>query len=103
AYFPSCTISVTTCTFRDVAFWPRVPVLLHSLRSPDSKLALKMILAEAVLVRNRRNRKQLCKGLLLRGFQCGIKARAAASFAALFSRPGNRPRPIDLEIRPTFP
>src|SRR5215510_10115081 len=47
AYFPSWTMSVTTWMFLSVAFWPRVPVLLHSLRSPVSKPALKMILAEA--------------------------------------------------------
>src|SRR5260370_40183048 len=47
AYFPSWTMSVTTWTFLGVAFWPRMPVLLHSLRSPVSKSALKMILAEA--------------------------------------------------------
>src|SRR5580692_11751543 len=47
AYFPSWTMSVTTWTFLGVAFWLRVPVLLHSLRSPVSKLALKMTLAEA--------------------------------------------------------
>src|SRR6266567_1321747 len=47
AYFPSWTMSVTTWTFLGVAFWPRVPVLLHSLRSPVSKSALKMILPEA--------------------------------------------------------
>src|SRR5437879_5969681 len=47
AYFPSWTMSVTTWTFLGVAFWPRAPVLLHSLRSPVSKSALKMTLAEA--------------------------------------------------------
>ena len=40
-------MSVTTWMFLGVAFWPRMPVWLHSLRSPVSKSALKMILAEA--------------------------------------------------------
>src|SRR5712672_3141679 len=40
-------MSVTTWTFLGVAFCPRVPVVLHSLRSPVSKSALKMTLAEA--------------------------------------------------------
>src|SRR4051794_36673258 len=39
-------MSVTTWILRGVAFWPRTP-LPHSLRSPVSKSALKMILAEA--------------------------------------------------------
>src|SRR5438034_998883 len=47
AYFPCWTMSVTTCTFRGVAFWPRVPDVPHWLRSPVSKSALKMISAEA--------------------------------------------------------
>ena len=38
-------MSVTTWTFLGVAFWPRVPVLFHWLRSPVSKSALKMTLA----------------------------------------------------------
>src|SRR5258708_6729904 len=47
AYFPSWTMSVTTWMFLGVAFWLRVPVLLHSLRSPVSNPALKRTLAEA--------------------------------------------------------
>src|SRR5439155_8973402 len=47
AYFPSCTMSVTTWMFLGVAFRPWMPVLPHWLRSPVSKSALKMTLAEA--------------------------------------------------------
>src|SRR6478672_12220959 len=47
AYLPCWTISVTTWMFLGVAFWPRMPVWFHSLRSPVSKSALKIILAEA--------------------------------------------------------
>jgi hypothetical protein len=39
-------MSVTTWMFRGVAFWLLVPVVLHWLRSPVSKSALKMTLAE---------------------------------------------------------
>jgi hypothetical protein len=41
AYLPSWTISVTTCTFRDVAFWLRVPVTVHSLRLPVLEVGLE--------------------------------------------------------------